>query len=81
MHLRSLHIMIASSLGLEPLQNFEIKCVKYDCLIISAKLIERKFRSFALIAERAFLISSFFQSYSIFIELSASFQVVTSSNC
>ena len=44
------------SMGCESLENFEIKCVKCSCLILSTELIEGNFRSFAIIPERAFLI-------------------------
>ena len=45
----------SGSIGVESLENFEIKCVKFYCLILSSELIETDFRSFAIIPERAFL--------------------------
>ena len=49
-----------SSIGLESLQNFEIKCVKCYYLVLSTEQIEWNFRSFVIIPERAFYISSLF---------------------
>ena len=45
------------SIGLEPLQYFEIKRMKWHCMIISTELTEGKLKSFAKIPGRAVLSS------------------------
>ena len=50
----------ARNIGLESLQNFTIECVKCCCLILSAEQIEGYFRPFAIITDRAFVISLLF---------------------
>ena len=61
------------SIGLASLENFEIKSVKCFCLILSTELIERKFRSFAITPERAFLIIINILSVRAFLKVFASF--------
>ena len=48
------------SIELESLQNFEIKCVKCHCLVLSTEIDRRKLLSLAILRERAFLMSSLF---------------------
>ena len=55
------------SIGLESLQNLKIRCVESECLILSSENIEGNFKFFAIIPEKAFLISLLFSVFTKFL--------------